>query len=528
VGHLFLTLSQKARKDGHPLTISSGRFMPTKTIQTIQKAYFSMLESHFAHERREFEKIRPAGVREILDFVINAVMPTLDSNLVIQHWRLGPVSSGAFRVYEMLTDVADFWKDNALTLISTARQSDALSCVADDPWLISERHIRIYGSYFDTICIRDPLYHFYRLSELQTSSHTTVQFFVRVLAEYFTLINRRSLFVSDTEYPICLLYPNPNDDDTSELVDKDAYEKTRVFVSSILERPFDDYEAVCDYFMQSTFEQLHAIMRKRLPEFCESLEDRLLRDKRWSTAEEAINNAVVSSQSEAGVSIEIKGAQSLLTLLFRTFQGLNVGACACQQLGADHSVGRDAWQFYTWGLERDAGNFKDPFHLTEEQIALRALEFPKLKWIANINYQDLVRLRELGKMEEIRALFRVNRKRLKTASVAEFHDVAIQVASDLERALIEHNRRIEELRQNSRKNMLREAAGFVVSTGLTVATVAFPALLPLSIGGGIWSVAAGKNIWDVLKSGLASKKELDELTQRPIGILWKAYTMSKH
>lgn len=503
--------------------------MSTAEIRRIHKEYFDVLDHHFTAERKEFEKARISDWEMIGKYVSDTFAPQFNSGLVVHDPTLGSVPSILYKVYQLLTSVSAFWVDVGDTLYLATKLSDALCCKVTDPEsLETNRHIKSLGLYFDTVCFSDPLYHLARSLSPQQAERLH-GFGLNALFQYFLLISRKRLFVNDSEYPIAILYPEVSNDDVWREIGKNAYEKMRLFASELCNKEFSDYGEVIAHFESSSLQEIWSRMKVGpLPMFCADLEEKVRRIPNLEgTLEERLNFAVHSSRSLSGTPElpECRGAQSLLTACFRTFQLLEVENYECAKLGADPFLHPQTWEPFKWGLRKNAVDFGRFAGIREELAILRAFDLPDLQWLANVEINELVALRERGQMEEMRKMFRINRKRLKTATVDDFEQISSEVAQNIELALAEHSQRMEKERKLSEKARRRGLISFSIGAGLSIASIALPSLLPLAFLSLSYSAIVGsKSIMNVVNEHLSGKKRVQELSERPIGILLRAKT----
>ena len=246
--------------------------MSAATIRQIQKEYFDLLECYFAEERKEFEKAHISGWEKVLEYVGHDIAPRFKSGLTVQDSELGSVPSILYTVYQLLTGVRAFWSHIGDTLHSAILTSEALCCeITDSDPLETERHIKSHGLYFDTVCFKDPLYHLVRTFHPRQAA-SLYSFGLGAFFQYFLLISRKQLFVNESDFPIAVLYPEVSSEELLSEVEKNAYEKTRVFASELCDKEFSDPPEIVAHFGSCSFQNTYSrIKAGPLAMFCADL-----------------------------------------------------------------------------------------------------------------------------------------------------------------------------------------------------------------------------------------------------------------
>jgi hypothetical protein len=181
------------------------------------------------------------------------------------------------------------------------------------------------------------------------------------------------------------------------------------------------------------------------------------------------------------------------------------------------------WDIYRWLLPRRAGVTARYCGIEQEDVVSAAFQTTELRWLSNVSVEDLVRMREHGVMEDLRRVFRVNWRTLKKASLDDFPRVTFEVRQNVDRALAEYSLQAEREREAVRRRLRLGVINFALTGSLTLASVAFPTIMPLAlVSAGVSLGFGGKSIRDIVNDRLSGKREIKELAGRPVGLLYSA------
>jgi len=494
-------------------------------IRHINNEYFYMLEQHFAQEQRVIRGHSFPDYSALAEFVLNEVAkPHLSSGVLISDPNLGSISGFAYRVSALLRDVVSFWGQQAAPLREEMRSSDSFSVLLNDrDWLHSPATARATSVYFDTLCIPDQLYT-YGTTINEDSNHDFMS--IHALMAFFTLVARKPLFVNTLERPIATLYPRtPDSEDTL----RDAYDKTRLLVNDLFGLQHTEYGQTIDFFQDRTFDRLIGdLSQGPFHELAEAISLSAFHGCKVNGVENSLEAQVrlivLGTRESAGFSPEethssIEGGVPLLVFLFRHVADLLQKIHVIHTLRADPFLDPLTWEVFKWQVGNNTKSF-ELLGITDEQVMIKLLMTERLSWLSNISTEELVKIREDGYMEDMREVFRLSRLQLKHASVQDFEEVADQLANHVEAALREHEERLAIERREEKAKLLKGLTSFSASVGLSVASLALPALLPLAITSALYSaVVGGKSVRDLINDHLSEKKIVADIAQRPIALL---------
>jgi len=172
-------------------------------MRQIQKDYFELLRQHFVAEQREF---KTSGLTSA-EFTSYLATKAITLPIYAPNPR-GTVQMGIeVKCQTLLAEISAFWESRAETVVRWIADSEALCVLHTVPVGGLKKRIRRAGLYFDTACVIDPLY-LNPASSLRRSYARGEGFpFLLVLPTFFDLLSLESLFTTDCEPPIAILYP---------------------------------------------------------------------------------------------------------------------------------------------------------------------------------------------------------------------------------------------------------------------------------------------------------------------------------
>lgn len=162
--------------------------------------------------------------------------------------------------------------------------------------------------------------------------------------------------------------------------------------------------------------------------------------------------------------------------------------------------------------------------MSTEQVAVKALQTDKLRWLTNITMEDLVRFRERGQMEEVRKLFRDSQRSLRTLSDGAFATAADVVADELVRRLDDEEKRLVADSKQFSRSVSLDVLSFTAGLSFGVASALLPALAPLALPSALISATVGtKSLADLAKAGWKRYTDNRDYRNRPIAVMLEAF-----
>ena len=495
---------------------------PAQRIQEIQREYFELLGQHLRNERQALARSQlPAD-----DFLLRTVRQQ-KGGIVVPGAIGRYVSPLESNIDDLMMEVRLFWKEKHRTLFAAMCEYDGvclLSVTQSGEYDASGR-VRRHAVYFDTVCVPDPLCReTFKVNPKGESLGPKTLFW----SFYVSTLSLSQLALANCDRPMCIVYPP-------------------YFLAPFIqdEAQVSVYRVSAEGLALEYCRELFAL--SELPENKDELVEKVAETVSTDELEKVgRNNAVLR---ESGIVLgqnvpgwawflaELEGqtefilkyegspekifASLAFLVFFRELKAVSLVEGECDGLLMDPAIRRaSAWHCYKWKLRRDAKNTMKRLQLTEEDVALRTIETQEMQWLTNVKTEDLVRLREEGKMEEMRRLFRVSRKRLKRASLDKFEKVAAEVRGELLAAIRAHSQQLHKETGAWRKKMAWSAMGAVGTIALSIVSISLPGLLPLTVASGAASaIGLGSSARQALNEFFKGKKRVEFLRRRPIGVL---------
>lgn len=497
-----------------------GRKLP-QTLRSIHQEYFRLLKSHFVHEQQEFRDSKMiAG-----DFGLMLVERD-EAHQVLMPTGSGKYISGLqFKLRALLQDVAEFWKANASAVVDWISSSDALclSCNAFYNITLDESSFRKLGLYFDTLCIADPLYlpaDSNTATEMRSSSAPIE---MRFLAFYFFTLNLERVFLADCDPPLAVLYAplsylNISDD---ESIEARACELGLQFVGELVApgKGAKDFADLADLSDQVSEQQLLDLLRTEPiyrgisgDEILCFYDGLIMQDSFYKTRASALLRQLPST-SRLLLAMQGFAHKSMYWALHMEHE------CSLLPM-ARHAQDAITWSTYKRVLAMCGSQYADHTGISQEDAVVLALENPELQWLANVSVEDLIKLREMGFMEEMRALFRTSAAELRRTPTNDITRVWNLVTTDINDRLTAHAEEIVRKESEYKRSMKLSAGSLLLTVGLGVASVTLPAMLPFAIGSGLFSAVVGsRSLRDVVSQRFEHQRLIATEAKRPIAFL---------
>lgn len=496
------------------------------SIQDIQHDYFALLGKHLREEQAEF---RASGMRPF-EFAM-ALAQRSDANpFLIPSLTGRNLTDLQFKLRDLLVDVQSFWQQNSAAVLEWIAKTQVLCFLCNLPFTPFENIATIsrFGLYFDTICITDPLYlpaDSWRAQQMHDNpgAHEAIY-----LVPFFEMLTLEELVATRCDPPIAIVYPaiihlNIKADEVTEFKARDISRKLVGSLLGLANPPTDDdgFFELCQRIPEGVSEETI----KTSPLFDSQSPQEILE---WGTAIllEASGGATDLSRIMRSVPRSIQLAFGMSAYFHRQLYNVFHAEHECGILPMSQPfLSRPPWQMMRRALELGGEEERKLTGLSEEEAAVLAFENPGLRWLSNVTTQELIRLRDTGFMDEMRSFFRLNAAALRRSSGEDFENIWKAVQSNMDARLRDHSKEIE-TDQSAYKHQLRLSAGsLLVTAGLGVASIALPALIPLSIGSAIYSaVIGGKSIKDILQQRAEHGTAAQRLANRPIAFLYDLYS----
>lgn len=156
--------------------------------------------------------------------------------------------------------------------------------------------------------------------------------------------------------------------------------------------------------------------------------------------------------------------------------------------------------------------------ISEENLINYSLN-QNFDWVNHIDIKKCLDIRKSGSFEEFRQILERQANQLKLSSFEDFPTIAKKYENDVrlqvEEQIAINKNRIADIKSKKKKSVV----AFSITAGLTIASVAFPALLPLTLISAGYGLIAGANAKDLINELLTGKSELKELGNRSLSLV---------
>lgn len=481
-----------------------------KDITNIQSRYFELLEQHFTAERQALQPITP-------DLDDRAFKVAQQSPVIRFEGRDMP--STTYKAITLVREIHSFWDQNGETLYDLIKQIPNQTLYAKSSFQTLLDEVKNAALYVDTIVADDWIYGSREMVEDGSRSHQG-ELGITILCEYMHLMELRELVTAQVIPPILIICPSPHyaKKEIREVSTNIARWLGLEYANRLFDRQFTTLPEIVEY---------GAAIRNE-PQLIKKIADPSLIWEEGKTLE----NKVERKLQIAGYSLNASGFPSELaekspatTLIVHVLAGFDVIAQQYvdnELLDVDIKVSPYHWEEYLWslGFQSIGGRVVHIGKAKEETAIAHILDLPDMAWLGNVPVEHLISIREQGKMEEFRSLFRDARERLKYVNPEDVPRLAKEIRDTLESSLKEHAKYLKSNKRNELLGWATDIGGFIVAGGLAAATPAIPLLaIPAAIiglGAGVGSVR------DIVRRFQRSRGQKQIEENRPIGVLWKA------
>jgi hypothetical protein len=503
-------------------------------ISRIQKEYYRLLRSHMVPEQAVLEECGRS-----IPLAVKKCLASVPSAIVIPGRHVAWESPIQARLRELLLNVRQFWFANGHAFLKELQHENRLYVWPIHPPPENDRYIRRHSLYFDTI-LKDCML-FLSSEEAIDIICKREHWMLKYLDSYFTLLELEKFALLDTVPPVCVICPSPEILANSE--GKGFSDKVQQATNNELENSERSFGFLLDFFEEVSD---GAIASRSLLELREELLSLgsinildLIKNKQLfreclfeSGGDSAIQHMVGIVGNERVHSYE-RNPQTSYVPCEQLAEGLyDIGnrfstlmrlQTSTMHTGSEAALSLPYWKLYLWMVKKSTDELNRSLHVSEEEVAARMLQSDNLSWLEAIDIQALVKMRENDGCEELRAVFRKQKGRIKHATIGDFDQVFESVKDELQRLLSAHAASVEREKNQARQSLLWGATSFVVTGGLSLASLTMPAILPLAVASAVATIAiGGKSIRDLINEHLLGKKRLKDLSSRPIALLAEA------
>ena len=220
---------------------------------------------------------------------------------------------------------------------------------------------------------------------------------------------------------------------------------------------------------------------------------------------------------------------AILNLMLGMMGLANSQLISCGSLRAELVADRQrAWRFLTWKLDHDNRFLAEKLKLEgfpRDSLVLNTLQLDSFKWLGDVPFDGIVRMREEGELQNLRDILRNGVKEIETVNDEDFLEVTRQVSYNLNQAFKRHGAQVKRLDEKYRRKYSIDATTLVVGGSIGMVSALFPPLaMVVGILGG---VIGGGGIMQIVRHIEEERIERIELQRKPIGLLFRAYQDSE-
>jgi hypothetical protein len=373
------------------------------------------------------------------------------------------------------------------------------------------RQLERGGLYFDTILVQDPILRAMRVPQVAQSAR--VRFAIKYALE---LVWHSPLYLAPISPPIAVLIPDREIGTARPLFDQ-RWEETEpwatLFWSQVLGRELKNYGeimAVADG-MRSSKEMLDAIRRPDL--FRMNADAAPDPHSQWEGLMEQ------GTQFVTGSPRDVDSPRGILDMVRGRLMMANDILNTAYTFDAQPLIGAPMSYHYTlWRGRAIQDQVADALgaHVRADLVQTNALLGGGLNWLGNVTEKQLLTLREKGRLEEMRALFRGVVDGLKQVAVGDVEAASQEMDHRLEQGLRRHEDEISAKDQEYRDELKIKTGSLIVSV-FGAASPLIWAAPPAWLG--YLGLLGAANVADIVSAVVRHSRETNQIKSTPMAIL---------
>lgn len=175
--------------------------------------------------------------------------------------------------------------------------------------------------------------------------------------------------------------------------------------------------------------------------------------------------------------------------------------------------------FADFKYEKIKSEFGSVLEISDEQLVNYSLD-KKFESIGNIDISTVKELRAEGELEIIRQTIKTESRKIRQRSFDDFPDISTSFEKSVIESLNNEHEKIKKRIAEIRRQRKITGVSFTATSALTISSIAFPALLPLSLLSAVYGITAGANVKELTADVIYGKNKLKELNKnlRPISV----------
>lgn len=482
------------------------------SLKKIQQDYVSLVLSHFVMERKEYQS---SG-----KFLSSPTLYTMGRN--------GFSDLIEYKTFNYLNELKDFWTTRWPALQNAVQTTTGIGVTIWGDMGI-DTLLPKYGLYFDTIAIPDQIL-FVPAERLE--NRKSLEHYYRNFIIWTSIIEDISpAILADLDHPMAVVFPQQFSLSTS--VDKsvsDMHNNSNLLAGSLLQDIFKTNET---HLTAEGFEEeirikgrTHLIEKQKQSNLLSFLLPIIENSSNLISAKEEGVNFELLKQLQGGL-LESENASHLFGMVGSLFYLQEAREKTAHCINMDNTVSSGFASVIRSKHRILSEDFKQAAGLNEEDIVSYSFAH-NFNWLDNLTSKEAVILREEGVFEETREVFRIDRRRIKHASFEDFPSISQEfekrICDVIERELEKEKQALNCLNKKTRNTYI----SFGASAILGMASLAFPELIPLSIGAaGYGALVGGASVKDIVNQHLSGEKTIKKFSDRPVTFLIGAYQSGK-
>jgi hypothetical protein len=373
------------------------------------------------------------------------------------------------------------------------------------------RQLERGGLYFDTILVQDPILRAMRIPQMAHSART------RLAIKYaLELVWHTPLYLSGVSPPIAVLIPDREIGTTRQLFDQ-RWEETEpwatLYWSQLLGRKFKGYAEIVELAtgMRSSREMLDAIKRPDL--FRMNADADLDPYSQWEGLMELGEDFAPRSPRE------VDSALGVLDMLRGRLMMANDILNTAYTFDAHPLIGAPLSYHYTlWRGRAIQDEVADALgtHVKADLVETNALLGGGLSWLGNVTNRQLLVLREKGRLEEMRSLFRGAADGLRQIAIGDVEVVSREMDHRISQGLRRHEEEINFKDQAYRDELSIKTGSLLLSAvgAMTPLVWAVPPAWLAAMG-----IMGAAKLADVIDVVVKQSRETNKIKSTPMAIL---------
>lgn len=491
-------------------------------IVNIQEKYIQILEDYFGEFYRgmkndglTFDKLKRG------DYTFK---PEIKRYAKIMDEVL--INSYFFTFYQ---DIAEFWIKYRNRIVNILNRQSGIKAIYPGTYFDSHS-IKGTALYADTTIYEDP---FLARFKVAADTYAPISFSCNLLGNIFKMLSLKNLIISDIDYPVVVILPAERDmldiadDLLSKNTDKTFCMKSQLYTLLTLQDTLNELSEIFEKEFVS-IEEFENFIKSH-----QNFKDVIQDIKNGNLLSDPINNLNAEDQLILRMNYtrylnpdkykDFNNLEMIKEALFSSTAGflneINSGLFTSIGVNAEYCTNaRTKWNHFIWKIKNDSKQISNSLKLkiSENLLVLNALQMDEFKWLGNIPINSIVKLRQNGELQDIRELLQKEVEEVKNCKYEDLHDVTSQVNYNLKNAFRKHQSEVANLDREYKKRYKIDVSTLVVGGCLAVAGTVFP---PISI---IGRIVGGSSIIDILSSLKNKEKQIQEMKNRPIGLLLEA------